>query len=476
MGAFFSIGEQKIEPGSFIRYENTGGPQEVAVTNGIAAAVFKSNWGPLGTALDISNPTDRETHYGTANGTTNNSDSIDLELLGASTVKAIRVGTGGTKGTLILKDTAGSPANVITLSLKYPGTRAFSCTIKDSLTDITKRECTIYEGTKERQKFIFAKGGTGEVDALVAEIAKGSNWVTATKTAAGTGLLATINQSAFTGGTDPDITSADYSTAFTVLEALDWNVIAIDSDDATIQTLLGGYVSRVFLEGKLIRAVVGEPTSVALATRQTNAAAFNNFCMHYCLNGYKDTAGIPYEGWKAAARVAGIIAGAPANASLTHYVISGATALTETLSNPNIRTCLQKGAIVFTINSFGQVMIKYGINTLVSLTADMDEGWKKIRRVSTRFELMKRITGVTDRLIGKIDNNPDGRATLIGAAQDIINKMGKFEGKLLPGGTLIEDPSNPPAGDYAWFKIAVDDLDSGEKLYFTFGFRFAPAT
>jgi hypothetical protein len=75
-------------------------------------------------------------------------------------------------------------------------------------------------------------------------------------------------------------------------------------------------------------------------------------------------------------------------------------------------------------------------------------------------------------LIGKINNNADGRATLIAAAQGIINRM-IAEGALL-GGTIYEDPNNPPAGDSAWFVVAVDDVDSVEKVYITFGFRFSP--
>ena len=30
---------------------------------------------------------------------------------------------------------------------------------------------------------------------------------------------------------------------------------------------------------------------------------------------------------------------------------------------------------------------------------------------------------------------------------------------------MYEDPQNPPAGDSAWFIIAVDDIDSIEKSY-----------
>jgi len=101
----------------------------------------------------------------------------------------------------------------------------------------------------------------------------------------------------------------------------------------------------------------------------------------------------------------------------------------------------------------------------------MDAGWKKIRRVRTTDNLMDRIVAAWDPLIGKINNSPDGRATLIAAAQGIINKM-IAEGALLRG-SIFEDPNNPPVGDSAWFVVQVDDLDSAEKVYITFQFRFA---
>ncbi|WHH58310.1 phage tail sheath subtilisin-like domain-containing protein [Petroclostridium sp. X23] len=472
MGGFFTVGEQKIRPGAYIRYENTGAPAEGIVPAGACAAVFKADWGPLGVSKSILTPTEAEKYYGSV-GTNNNMDVITEELANCEEVIAIRLGSGGTKGTYAIKDTATTPATVINAVAKYPGTRAISLTIKDSLTDATMREFIVYEGTKERQKITFSKG-SGEVDALIAAWTEaGSDWVDLTKVAAGNGTLQTLSQQALAGGANPTITNSDYSAAFSVIEALNWDAIAIDTEDTTIHALLQGFVSRVFREGKLIRGVVGEKTTVPLATRMTNAASFNDFCMHYCLNGWYDAAGNKYEGYRTAARIAGIIAAAPANWSLTHYVITGATALTETLTNPQIESALQKGALVFTTSPQGQVWIEYGINTLVTLTADQDAGWKKIRRVSTRFELMKRIATTVDPLIGKVDNSPDGRATIIAAAQGIINKMAS-EGKLLEGGTITEDPDNAPAGDSAWFKIAVDDLDSGEKLYFAYGFRFAP--
>ena len=100
------------------------------------------------------------------------------------------------------------------------------------------------------------------------------------------------------------------------------------------------------------------------------------------------------------------------------------------------------------------------------------EGWKKIRRVKPRFELMDRINRTVEPLIGLVNNDSDGRAAIIAAARDVLNTM--IAEKKLSDGDVYEDSANPAIGDSAWFIIEVDDLDSIEKVYLTYYFRFAP--
>ena len=49
----------------------------------------------------------------------------------------------------------------------------------------------------------------------------------------------------------------------------------------------------------------------------------------------------------------------------------------------------------------------------------------------------------------------------------------RSEGKLLDGYTVELDSANPPEGDSAWFIIQADDIDSLEKAYFVYGFRYS---
>lgn len=470
MAGIFTIGETKARPGVYTRYENAGGVSLAGAVNGIGAAIIKANWGPLNQLVEL----DGANAVAPAFGSALTVDTItEMFTGGCSKVKAVRAGTGGTPTTISLKDDTNL-VDVVTITAKYPGDRAFNVTIRDSLTNTEKRECIIYEGTTEFEKVEFTKGaaGIGEPAALVAAFANSKNF-TATKVADGSKVMKAVAQSAMTAGTNPDVATAQYSTALDVLEAGKWNVLCVDTVDVAVHALVQAFIQRIYLAGAMPMACVSEPKTVDLDTRMSNAAAFNDEKMHYVLNSAYDASGNLYDGYKLAARIGGMIAAVASNTSLTHTVVSGLVSLAEPLTNSQIEKALTKGCLVLSVNANDQIWIESAINTLVTPSGNQDAGWKKIRRTKTRFELMDRIIATTDPLIGKINNDSDGRATFMAAAQGVINAM-IGEKKLLPGGTIYEDTNNPPAGDSAWFIIAVDDIDSIEKAYLTFKFRFSP--
>ncbi len=150
---------------------------------------------------------------------------------------------------------------------------------------------------------------------------------------------------------------------------------------------------------------------------------------------------------------------------------SGYAKPAEVLTNAQIEEALESGCIALTMNKQKQVVIEQGINTLVTPADDEDEGWKKIRRVKVRYELIRRIMLSLEKL--HVDNDTPGRATVIATAYEVYSEM-VGEGKLLEGGTVSLDTSHTPKGDSAWFVVECDDKDSLEKTYTTFKFRFAP--
>lgn len=476
MSGIFKKGEQKIRPGVYFRQEN-GGVDTPASLVSIVAAVFQANWGPIGKAVTLSSANEIFDYFGDDSGEKSNVKILnDVFSGGASLVKAIRVGAEGTCSSTKLKDTTEeSGTDVVTLTAKYPGTLPLSVTIRDSISYSTRRECIIYTGTRELMKVTFAKG-EGEPAALVAAInADSSSIVTAEKTDDGNGTLKAVNQEAFTTpGVSPTITNKDYSAAFDLLETdASWDLLCVDSDSTDIHALVKSFISRATDGGLMAMAVVGEPISQEYSTRVKNAAAFNTPNIVYTLNGF-ERGEERYEGWRAAAVVAGRISSLPTNDSVTHKAIDGATAIVGPLTNAQVEECLGNGALVFSMSRSGNVWIEQGINTLVELAANQDAGWKKIRRTRTRYELIQRIDLATEGLIGSVDDDSNGRATVIALAQGVINTM--IAEKKLISGSIIEDPDNAPTSDSAWFVISVDDLDSMEKIYLTYYFRFSQSS
>ena len=136
MSGSFSIGETKVRPGVYFRSEKSGAMELPGITSGVVGVAFKANWGPLGQAVELKSISEIASVYGDDSGTGSNVAVLEKVFMGgASRIQAVRVGAGGTKASHKLKDTTGTPVEVVTLTAKHAGTRALSVTIKDSLAD-----------------------------------------------------------------------------------------------------------------------------------------------------------------------------------------------------------------------------------------------------------------------------------------------------------------------------------------------------
>ena len=465
MAGTFILGETKVRPGSYFNIQKKGGNAAAGIMNGVTAIIFKADFGPLNTAVELSAEDGYEQTFGTGLTT----DAIrEVIAGGAKTIIACRVGNGGTQGTIDLKDTAKEDA--LSITAKYPGDKDFTVTIREKLSDSTLKECIFYTGTTEFEKVEFVSG-EGEAKALVDALASSKNFKAELKPDKESTLLEIVSQSAFTKGTNPQTTTGDYSNAFAQVEPYEFNTICLDTEDTEIHLLLQSFVNRIFDAGSLAQAVVAEKHTVELETRIKHAAAFNDEKMNYVLNARVDEQGTTIDGYQTAARIAGMIGAVAANSSLTHTVISGFTEILEKLTNTDMISAEKRGCIVLSYNKAKQVWIDNAINTLITPADNQDDGWKKIRRVKTRFELIRRINTTTDDLVGKVDNDNNGRATVISQIQGVGDSM-REEGKLIAC-AVTESSAYKADGDSAWFDIDVIDKDSMEHIYLTFLFRFS---
>lgn len=474
MGVFFTVGEKKKRPGVYQRYENIGGTSVAGAINGVVACCVRSNWGELGKVLTFESVEAAKAAFGDG-GSTGTVDLLTEVFIGGATkVYCIRLGNGGAKGTVKLKDTTEEPLDAVVMTAKSEGDREFQYTIRSVLGDSASKEFIVYENGSVIEKITF-QPGENEIDSFIAA-GKESSYFNFSKEAeySGTNKLADVTQELFPKGTNPNVTNSDYSNAFTLLEPYSFNAICVDTEDTAVHTLLSAYIDRIYNNGNILPfAVVGEPTSIEFKTRLSHAKAFNSYNVIYVGSGAIDTSGTALEGYKAAARIAGMTAATAANQSLTHKTISGMTDIMEMLTNSQYEQAIDTGMITFSTSSEGTVWIESGITTLNLPQGDDDEGWKKIKRTKIRKELMNRAGTTVEGLIGNINNDPDGRAAVLIAIGKLLGLM-QTEGKLLEGAYIEIDKNNLPEGDSAWFNIYADDVDSLEKIYFVYKFRYSP--
>lgn len=470
MGIFFKKNETKVRPGFYNRYENVGKSIAASSIIGVCAIPIAAGWGPLGKVTEHRTTDSITSTYG-SDGTTQ--AARELMNGGAIKVYVYRMGTGGTKSTANLTDNAsGSAVDVVQIDALYDGARAFTLTVRDKIGSTTQRELVVMEGAVVLEVIPFAKG-EGEPDALVAAVAaQNSPYITATKLADGSGVLAAVAQSAMTPGTAPTVTNDSYSTAFAALEPYKYNVIALDTVKNDVQLLLAAHIDRAHEEGKLCMGVIGEPTSIAFDTRKINARAYNDEKIVYFGGGWYDATGKLNDGVNAIAYVAGLISSTASNRSIVHTVIDGATDVAEHLTNADYEDAVLSGVVMPSVSPDGAVWFDNGVNTLMTPAENQDAGWKKIKRTAIRFELLERVDRTVAPLVGKINCDTDGISIVIQSAQGVLNDM-IAESKLYPGAYIKADPERPAESDSAWFNIYADDIDSMEKIYATYKFRFS---
>lgn len=461
MSILYNAGETKKRPGVYRRQSNIGTAPLVGGQDGICAIPIQANWGPLGQVVAHKSANSLTETYGIGTyGATYTVPAAEAMFEGgASTVYTYRLGTGG--------KAANGKIGEVNFTAKYVGTYPLALSVKEKLGVENKLELLIYADSVLVEKHEFLSDGTG-FDETIAT----SKYVNVS----GNKTTITAGDVTLTNGENPTVANTNYSTAFAAFESYYYNTIALDKDDdasMTLSLLLQSYLAGASKLGKLGMAVVGEKSTVAFDTRCAHAKAFNDEKVVYLGGGYK--AGTEdKDGVLAICYTAGVIAATPSNQGITHTIINGATEVCESLTYAQYEQAIDSGMLMLSTSADGSVWYDTGINTLVTPDEKtQDDGWKKIRRVKVRFEMIDRLDRVLAPKVGKVSADSDGIADIIQAGQRILDAMANNEGKLHPGATFIEDPANPFNGDSGWFIIQADDIDSLEKIYLHYQFRYS---
>nr|DAH94266.1 MAG TPA: tail sheath protein [Caudoviricetes sp.] len=468
MAVFYKEGERKTRPGIYQRHTNTGFDSLAGAQDGICAIPVRSTWGPLGKVIKNTLVNQLWSNYGS--GTYGEGFTVPAAAAmfggGASTVYTYRLGSGGKQASKVI--TEG-----LTVTAKYPGTMPISVAVQQKIGDAELKQFLVYAGTTQVEVFEFSADGKAEGANLIAAAAK-SAYVTVSGAAKTVAALAAAS-GALEGGEDPTVTNGDYSQAFAAFEPYYYNTIALDKDDdenMTLSLLLQEYLKSAYELGKLGIIVVGEKTSVAFENRLAHAKAFNDAKVVYLGGGYL-AGNESRDGVMAICHLAGVIAATPSNRGIVHTVIDGATDVCESLTYAQYEEAIRAGMLMVSLSPDGEIWYDSGINTLVKPEGGtQDDGWKKIRRTKTRFEMIDRLDRELMPKVGRVSADSDGVADVVQTGQRVLNAM-VSEGKLFTGAKFVEDPANPFEGDSAWFIIQADDIDSLEKIYLQYQFRYS---
>lgn len=464
MGGLYSKGEEKVRAGIYRRHEKTDKATIASAMTGVFCLPVHADWGPVGTVEKITSKTALTAMY--MDGGTVDAAGALFDA-GASMVYVYRLGSGGKKGSTKLQNTESTDA--VTVSTRYESAVELSLTVKPKLGEAGTKECSVYTGGVLLEKIAFS-AGEGEIDAFV-EVMKDSKYLSVTKEEAASGTLQDVSQKALTGGEAPTVDNEQYSNAFAAFETLRWNVLVLDTVETQVQALAKAFMDRIHDNGSVGICVLGEKSTAALSARMKNAKSYNAPYFVYCGSGYLDTAGNAVDGYLSVAMQAGIIGCKESSQSIVHTQIPGAESCKEKLTDMQYIEAIKAGLLLLSEGAEGQVWFDSGVNTYTVLEDTDDEGWKKIKRTSVRYEAFDRIDRQLAPLIGKINCDADGVDNVVQQAKLVLAEMVR-EGKILDTYAFYEDPDNPHAADHAHFIVRLDDVDSLEKIYLTYQFRY----
>lgn len=471
MAIFYKEGETKIRPGIYQRYENIGFNNLVTAQDGICAIPIRASWGPLGKVVKNNRATDLKRNYGSGTyGTGYTVPAAEAMFLGgAVTVYTYRMGTGGTKASKEI-------GTGLTVTAKYEGTMPISVAVQTKLADTTKKQFLVYTGDTLVETIDFTADGKNDGANLIDAVSKKSRYVDVTAaTAPATVALLDVASGALSGGADPTVSNEEYSKAFAALEPYYYNTIALDVDDdesMTLSLMLQAYLDDAYEMGKLGIAVVGEKSTVLFEDRLAHAKAFDDYKVVYLGGGYM-AGNVSKDGVMAICYTAGVIAATPSNKGITHAVVEGATDLCETLTYYQHEEAILNGMLTLSMSPDGVIWYDSAITTRTSPSDNInDDGWKKIRRTKVRFEMFDRLDRALAPKVGRVPADSDGVADVVQTGQRILDAMVSDERKLF-NATFAEDPDNPFEADSAWFIVQADDIDSLEKIYLKYQFRYS---
>lgn len=165
--------------------------------------------------------------------------------------------------------------------------------------------------------------------------------------------------------------------------------------------------------------------------------------------------------------VAGATAGASISTSNTNMKYVGAIDVKPRMTKTEMEMAINDGKFIFKVDSSQNVTAVYDINSLTSFTPEKSKKFRKNRIVRAIFNIKNDIRIIFEsNYLGKYDNNTDGRSLLRAALIEYFNALQKLraiKNFVADDVTVTEGPE----GDAVVINVAIQPVDSIEKIYIT---------
>ncbi len=439
----FDANIEQVRPGSYIDYKPVIEQKMSTTTRGTAIIpLIGYDWGPVGEFVEVT--TDNLDKIQKKLGRSIYSDNTFMLLLREAFCNASKL--------LVYIIGAGTKATVTQGNLKvtaaYGGTLGNSlkvvCTENtDSTFDVSVYLDTVvveyYEEVADITALIAAASGSYVVFEKVSEAV----------------ALAAFASANLSGGTVIAATNTDITTMLDKAEMIKWDTIAFPVTEESLVTAL---VTKIkYLRSHTYRNVQG-----VVANTDADYEGIINVTNAYAIDGLSLTAA------QATAWVAGATAGATKTTTNTYKVVSNATSVVDAKTNEQAVAAIKNGEFFFSLSEENEIVVEYDINSLITFTSEKTKDYRKNRVIRVYDSLANDLQA--QFIPGKFDNNENGWILMTGIGKAILQdyeKAGAIKNVDLDNDFYVD--SSKSVDNATYFNVALQAVDSAEKLYFTIG-------
>ena len=449
----------KVRPGTYINFESSRGNE--VISNGTRGTVIipipKADYGPAKQFIKLTSASPDAAAATLGHSIYDNDANRQMLLIREAFKRAVTVyvyimteGKAATaERTMTLPEAEEDEAattNKLTATARYGGTRGNKLTVTVDANPVGGYDVLVHlDGSK-----VSEYEGLSTIEELIAQE---NPYILFS----GIGQLGEAAGITLTGGTDEDAANLDITDFIDAWESVKFHTVCFPFDGEEDANVKQAALTKI----KYMRDSMGKGVQVVMP----NAPGMDyegviNVTNSVSLDGDELTVA------EACAWVAGATAGATNTESLTYRQYEGATAVVGPKNNEEAIAAINAGEFFFSINEDDEVVVEYDINSLTTFEKPKDKSYRKNRiiRVYDTFQEAVQLNFPPN----KYDNNDRGWDIMEGIGKTVLRQFEDAQAITnvsYDGDFLVDREAS--VDDETYFNVALQAVDSAEKLYFT---------